>query len=898
LFVAAFGKLCFVHFSVGRLRSAPAKPRRGQGFSRAGLVLSVLAALVGVYLFGSDVTAPAAWFVYLASLFLFIIAFVRSGSSPGAARPAFRTAARQILGWLPLFGLLMLAAVIRLWDLEQFPFGVWYDEAVNGLVARQILAEPGFRPVYVSGSQMPAHYNYLTALSFSLFGASAWGVRLVSAFFGVLAVLFGYLLFRRWFGATVGALAACVLAVMRYHLTFSRLGMNGVATPAFELAAFYFLDRALAGKRVSDFAWLGLTVGLGLGFYLSFRLFVIVLAVFLVALLVAASIKYGLQPTLRRYVRALSTHWIVAAIGLLVAVMPVAQLAASRPDLFLSRSNTVSIFVTRDEPHLGKALWSNTAKHLEMFNVRGDGNGRHNLPGAPMLDPVLGALLVLGIGYALWRWRDPPNALMLLMFIGMLLAGILSLDFEAPQSYRSIGVIPALVYFIVVPLAAAMHVTRRFFERKKPPAKWGVPSLVWRLRYFIGASTLIAIVAGIAALELNTFFVKQRNDASAWAAYSTPETLAARVIEERADTYDFVVASSYFDPPTTRFLAPPNAHVERWTVGDRLPLVRENPDRPVIMMFDPSLVSGYRDAQRLYPNAEFIEHRAPAGGQTVLYEVVLAPEVLRSSQGAVALYYAGDAPAGRATLEQSISGIAVDWSESQPLEEPFLAEFRSTLFAPEYGEYQFSLHGSLDARLWIDEYEATAGALILARGTHALRMELTGGRGTAEAWWQLPGAAEAEPLAARYLFLPPVSNSGLLGSYFATPDWSGPPAFTQIDPELAFYFHIIPLPRPYSVRWTGKLFAPVAGVYDFELKSVDGSTLILDGELAVDNPNGRTTVKESVELAQGWHDIRVDFSDRTSGTQIYLYWQPPGGARELVPSRYLSPPMGRYPLSP
>jgi hypothetical protein len=67
--------------------------------------------------------------------------------------------------------------------------------------------------------------------------------------------------------------------------------------------------------------------------------------------------------------------------------------------------------------------------------------------------------------------------------------------------------------------------------------------------------------------------------------------------------------------------------------------------------------------------------------------------------------------------------------------------------------------------------------------------------------------------------------------------------------------------------------------------------------VVVDNPKGRTTIEGEASLEQGWHDITVRFSDRTGGTQIYLYWTPPGvSERQLVPSRYLSPPMGRYPV--
>ena len=149
------------------------------------------------------------------------------------------------------------------------------------------------------------------------------------------------------------------------------------------------------------------------------------------------------------------------------------------------------------------------------------------------------------------------------------------------------------------------------------------------------------------------------------------------------------------------------------------------------------------------------------------------------------------------------------------------------------------------------------------------------------------------------LFRPPVTNNGLLGAYYPTPDWSGEPAFTQIDPEIAFYFHIIPLPRPYTVEWTGKLFAPTTGDYRFALDSVDNSKLELDNSLVVDNPTGHTIVEGDTTLEQGWHDIRIRFADKTGGTQIYFYWIPPGASEKvIVPARYLLPPMGQYPASP
>jgi len=932
-FLIAFRSFNVAQFALGALSKSPDLPFRLSSLRVVLVSLGVLAMSVSIFLFATPANVPPAWTAHVVSVLLFIAAFVPFENLHRPSIPPRRVIGARLLRLLPIFVVLGIATFARLWQLGEFPFGDWYDEAVNGLAAGQILRDPAFHPIFVD--TMPSHFNYLIAFSFSLFGISLFSLRLVTAAFGIAAVLFAYLLFRRWFGEVLGIVAACVLAVMRYHLTFSRFGMQGVATPAFELAAIYFLDRALAEKRGPAFAWLGLTLGFGLAFYHAFRLFPIVLGVFLVGLFIAACVKYGARESFSRYVTGMWQRWLIAALGLLIAVAPVAQFALRNPDQFFARTNNVSIFRTRDQPNLMNALWTTTVKHLEMFNVEGDRNGRHNLPGAPTLDPVMGALFVLGAAYAIWRWRDPPSSLMLLLFLFMLQGGILSLDFEAPQSLRAIGIIPALVYFITLPLAVVAQAIRPMLankvETEEPKLKpvhhrtaQGRRSspYVWRqrrattTRYGIRMSVLrrssgkpfqlsgsvllllsfATLLAFLTYLNFEMFFGKQEHDPSSWAQYSTAETLVANELNRHAAEYDFVVSALYDKSPTVRFLAGDITNVQRWTATDRLPLVRDDMGRGVIMMFDEKLMSAYNDAKRIYPGAKFIEHHAPRGGGPVMYEVIVAPDDLRAVQGVDARYYPGNAVQGKPLKEEVLPKIALDWTDRQPLSAPFVAELRGTLYASEYGNYHFSIHGSPDAKLWIDEQPVGAGPAILARGNHALRVQVPGGPSRPELWWQLPDAAQAQPVPAANLFRPPVTNSGLLGAYYPTPDWSGDPAFTQIDPEIALYFHVIPLERPYSVEWKGKLFAPTAGEYDFALYSVDGSQLTLDGRLAVDNPDGRTTIESVSDLAQGWHDITVRFADKTGGTQIYLYWTPPGtNERELIPSRYLSPPMGQYP---
>jgi 4-amino-4-deoxy-L-arabinose transferase-like glycosyltransferase len=904
LFIFGFRKSAYVPpFAQGLLLTIPDFVHKPH-FSRLQWILLANTILCGVFslaLFNDPSTQAYAWDLHIASLMLFIAVFIPFGKLHWPTLPSSTKLANQLLRLLPIIAILALAGWARLWQLGEFPFGSWWDEAANGIAAVRILKDPGFRPIYLDEMNltMPLHFNYLIAGSFSLFGISPLSLRFVTAAFGVAGVLFAYLLFRRWFGEGLGLLAALLLAVMRYDLTFSRIGMSGIASPTFELASLFFLDRALEKKRTSDFAWLGLTVGLGLVFYTAFRVFPFVLMLFLLGFLVVAFMRFGVRQALKHYIFDLLPKWLIGALALMIVVAPVAQFAIQNSQVFFARTSGVSIFENRSEPDLGKAIWSSTLKHLEMFNLHGDNNGRHNLPGAPMLDPVMGVLFVLGLAFALAHWRNPANSLMLLLFLIGLLPGILSLDFEAPQSLRSIGVIPALVYFISLPLAVVAQAVVGIVRPNDPSAISLVGPKQGNQAVPIMAAGFLLLSSLVMTLNFSTFFDKQRNDPGVWASHSAPETLVADEMKRNASNFDFVLSALFDTNPTIQFIAGDITNIQFWKVTDRLPLVRPDTSRGVIMMFDDTLLSAYDDARRLYPTAQFIEHQPPSGGGPILYEVILTPHDLSVVQGVTARYFAGGTVTDNPVKTETLTNMSVDWTGMKPLGAPFIAEITSTLYATQYGEYRFLILGTDKASIWLDEYPVGSLPLVLARGNHALRLQIPAGDSRVELWWQPPGTSQTEPMPANILFRPPVTNSGLLGSYFPSPNWSGAPGFTQIDPQIAFYFHVIPFPRPYSIEWKGKLYAPITGQYAFALTSIDGSQLRLDQRLVVDNPNAEVMTGGSVSLTRGWHDVLIRFSDRTSGTRIYLYWKPPDASEpQLIPSHYLSPPMGQYPAAP
>ncbi|MBK8045668.1 MAG: glycosyltransferase family 39 protein [Anaerolineales bacterium] len=544
---------------------AAALPRTRWSVVAIALV-GVAAALAALSLRTFDEHAPntvIAWWQHLGSIGLLLAA--AAVADIGEARkqrstPSTESTARQsgvattktTLLWLA--GILALAAVLRIWRLDMLPFGVWYDEAEHGLQARRILESPEFRPIFEGAITGPAHFLYLVAGSFSLFGVSVQSIRLVSALFGIGAVLAGYIVGREMFGRNAGLILAFLLAVSSWSVTLSRFGMYATATtPFFTLLTLAFLLRAFRRGAWLDFAMTGLAVGLGLCFYTSFRLFVPVVAIFWLLVLVRLWWSTRRPPGSRFWLGA-----VLAAMMALLVVAPLALFAYRHPEVFWSRVEATYIFSDKGVADQLTALAENAWKHLLMFNAVGDPNGRHNLPGAPMLDTLSAALMVIGLVYSLRRIKEPRYALLVLWPLATLLGGILSLGFEAPQSLRANGSLAAVYVLAVVPLAVLARAWRVSGGRYYPRA-WVAPSLI-----------LLAIIGGTNILR---YFDRQANDFSVWNNYSTPETLTAQKLQTLPPDTDAYVTVFFDGHPTLNFLVPPARAVQA-ARNDRTPATR------------------------------------------------------------------------------------------------------------------------------------------------------------------------------------------------------------------------------------------------------------------------------------------------------------------------------------
>lgn len=127
--------------------------------------------------------------------------------------------------------IIILASVLRLYQLGAVPFSLYWDETSLGYNAYSILKtghdEHGkflpFTNFAAFGDYKPPLYIYATVPSIAIFGLTEFAVRFPSALFGVLTVLLTYFLTKKLLNSeNVALIATFFMAISPWHLQFSR----------------------------------------------------------------------------------------------------------------------------------------------------------------------------------------------------------------------------------------------------------------------------------------------------------------------------------------------------------------------------------------------------------------------------------------------------------------------------------------------------------------------------------------------------------------------------------------------------------------------------------------------------------------------------------------------------
>jgi hypothetical protein len=130
---------------------------------------------------------------------------------------------------------------------------------------------------------------------------------------------------------------------------------------------------------------------------------------------------------------------------------------------------------------------------------------------------------------------------------------------------------------------------------------------------------------------------------------------------------------------------------------------------------------------------------------------------------------------------------------------------------------------------------------------------------------------------------------GLAGEYFPQREFAGAPK-RRIDATLDFAQGPTPGASNYSVRWSGWIEASVDGNYTFFTVSDDGSRLLIDDALVVNNwgDHGPTEAIGHKALKAGEkHKLTVEFYQGGGGQAMSMSWQCAGVPKQIIPTTAL-----------
>lgn len=502
-------------------------------------------------------------------------------SAPDAAAQAWQLPLRWEIA--ALAGVIALAAFFRFFRFMDFPPGLWYDEAVNGADAITIIDHDHLTVWRESNFGHSTIFFYLLIVAFKIFGFNVFAMRIVPATAGLAAVVAFYFLARWLLGPVPALVAAALLAVSRFAVTFSRISWEASLQPVLEIIAVFFLVRAIETRRGILFALAGASLAAGFYTYLAFR-FVPVVMLFLLLYVATAE---------RRLIRTNARGLVVYAVSFVLVVTPVAQYAVQNPDQFLARTRDVSVFKDIDRDDSYDPLWHNVKATVKMMNVAGDKNGRHNLPGAPLLDDVSAALLVLGLAVALWSARDWRRGVIAGWLALSLIPGAFTLSLENPSAIRAIGAIPPL--FLLTGIAAAAVY--------RPMSSTPAGRIVFAL--FAGG-----IVLATSALNYRDFFDRQAHDEFVYDSFIPLYTRVGEVVADESEHNSVYVSRELADDPAVFVLTRGRPFMIFRAARD---LTFEDQSRDVTMILADRELETVPTLQNLYPRTRIDEDIDPYG---------------------------------------------------------------------------------------------------------------------------------------------------------------------------------------------------------------------------------------------------------------------------------------------
>ena len=845
--------------------SLPSKARLGLF---AAAVVAVLAGFHAQNLIEIGQTNPGLWWFLGAGLVLALL--LRAPEAPEKTLPSFNEKAGLVL-------LVGVAFAMRFINVSLFPYGVEGDEAGYGIVFYSMQHRPQIIQNMFRFNNVGVALYWLGAFWTQVLGVSVLSLRLASVIYGTLSIITFYFMARlvlRWQAALLGAVA---LTVSTWHLHFSRFGHLNISQVFVQSACFYFFWKGMLSKRLRYFAAGGLCLGLTFMAHTAGKL----VPFFFIGFLCYLALVH--PKALARRTAGILIFFLFAW----ATVAPVMTYYIKFPLQGTGRIKEVSIMNNQNSNAPADAIAGAAANFrvsMLMFNQTGDSRSRDNaLAPQPMLDHWSGVLFLLGFGFALYHWKRPFYAFMLLSFFGTLAASIISV--EAPQSLRTAGNIPIVYFFVAV-----------FFDRALDFAKRAWSAVGEKVLILC----LVVMLGFMAHSNLKRYFT---NNNYGWDLLPTLIGMHAGSLGPGYEVRFFSENFGGGHPPVSLFAngTPIRNHAE---------LIEALPFRGIT---GKGLSVAFSDRYQTIGIAQYANWLYPQGkvGQIKTKDGVVVYDTLTLTPEQVAELYGWegslkvDGESGADTLRSA------DFPQGlSPSAGTVEGKWKGSFFIPDWAAQRFTIAGGGVASFRIDGREAARNGvpgpwLRLPIGVHNVELSVRGnGKGPFQLlwerkptesggrYWSLGYETKLLPVPAD-LMLRSTPQVGLTQHFYAGTRWDGP--FTAKFDAVPFGRWIDwPISGPFSCEWKGRIKIEKAGDYSFFHNGPNFADIEVGGHLVerhgkADIDLDKRTPQRVLHLNPGTYPMKLRFA-ASSQPYIELLWTSPDNAQQgIIPPRLLEP---------
>ncbi len=367
-----------------------------------------------------------------------------------------------------LIFLAIISLVVIFYNFPNYPKNIAHDETEIVRAALTLVDKP-FTIFTPEADGHTTLYLYTLIGSFNLFGFNNFAMRLPVALASFFNILLFYLILNKVFDLKkykeeiIFTISICLLS-SHWFINFARF--------SFEIPFLLFLELiSLYSLLNKKYILSAIFSGLAFNSYQPGRIFFLVPIFYLL-----------LNKEYKRIFQFLIIFFVV--------ITPLTI------HLFLNKGDDVRVrqqlYFANNELSLDKKIdyfSQNILNNIFLFTVRGDGNGRHNYPDKPAVNPILFLFMLIGFGSAIFNFKNKFNLMFIFYFIVAMFPTMLTIPGENPNMLRTYTALPSIFYFIFLGIIL-------FINLKKINKKILIGILL--MLFFISTYK-----------ELNTYFIDQ-----------------------------------------------------------------------------------------------------------------------------------------------------------------------------------------------------------------------------------------------------------------------------------------------------------------------------------------------------------------------------------------------------